>query len=270
MINKIFDGQSIAVTGAAGGIGRAIAEMFVAEGANVYISDRERPDETAQAIGAKAYSCDVSREDDIQAFIKQAETDHGELDVFISNAGVGFSDYPAGHAAGANNHAWQTSWQVNVMSNVYAARQLLPNWQNRQPGHPIRGRFVIVASAAGLLTQIGSASYSTTKHAALGYAEAMAIAHWDEGIRVHAICPQYVKTNMTKGMKFAESQGPMLEPADVAQALKRSIQKDEFLVLSHPDVSDYFKAKAMDYQRYIETMNKLKTQIPADHLPLKS
>ena len=260
----MFTGQSIAVTGAGtpGGIGRAIADMFIAGGAKVAICDLTSPDALAEEIGATAFACDVGNEDAMKAFITGAEAANGPLDAFVSNAGVGFGDN--GHAAGASNADWETSWQVNVMASVYAARALLPAWKERGSG-----RFVITASAAGLLNQIGSASYSATKHAALGYAEAMAIEHKGDGIDVHCICPQYVKTNMTKGAKFAENnKDGLLEPADVAQALKASIEKNEFLVLSHPVVGDYFQAKAMNYDRYIGGMAKLKSKISADELPL--
>lgn len=262
----MFKNQSVAVTGAGtpGGIGRAIADMFIAGGAQVAICDLESPDALAAEIGATAFACDVSDENAVQDFIKDAEAVNGPLDVFVSNAGVGFGDLPAGHAAGASNEAWETSWQVNVMSSIYASRALLPSWTERGSG-----RFVITSSAAGLLNQIGSASYSATKHAALGYAEAMAITHKSDGIDVHCICPQYVRTNMTKGAKFAEeNKDGLLEPSDVADALKQAIIDDKFLVLSHPVVGDYFRNKAMDYDRYISGMAKLKAKISQDALPL--
>ncbi len=260
----MFQGQHVAITGAAGGIGRAFAEMFAEHGAKVSISDLQAPTDLAQSMNAAAFACNVGSDSDVQAFIKNAESMNGPIDVFIANAGVGFSDYPVGHAAGASNEDWQTSWQVNVMASVYAARALLPGWIEKGAG-----RFVIVSSAAGLLNQIGSASYSATKHAALGYAEALAIAHKDDGIWVHCVCPQYVKTNMTKGMKFAES-GPdeFLEPEDVANSLKAAIVEGRFMVLPHAIVGDYFKAKAMDYDRWISGMAKLKSKVPASDLPI--
>ena len=151
------------------------------------------------------------------------------------------------------------------MSSVYAARTLLPVWKKRGSG-----RFVITASAAGLLNQIGSASYSATKHAAVSFAESIAIRHWDHGIRAHCICPQYIRTNMTKGFNMAEnSQDGLLEPEDVANALLASIQDDQFLVLSHPIVTEYFKNRANDYQSYITGMNKLKQKMAGSMLPIK-
>lgn len=259
----MFQGKNIAITGAHGGIGRAFAEMFISNGANVAISDIKDPSKVAKDIGAKGFVCDVSNESSVQTFISAAENELGPLDMFIANAGIGFSDYPVGHAAGADNMAWQKSWDVNVMGAVYAARAVLPAWIERQSGN-----FIIVASAAGLLNQIGSASYSATKHAAVGFAEAIGIAHKDDGISVHCVCPQYVKTNMTKGMKFAErNPDELLEPADVAETLKSAIIDDRFMVLPHAVVGDYFKAKAMDYDRYISGMAKLKSKIhPSDVL----
>jgi len=257
----MFDNQSVAVTGASSGIGRAIAEMFVAGGAKVAISDIKKPEQTALDIGALAVQCDVTDEAQVANFIRKSEAAHGPIDIYVSNAGVGFGD--KAHAGGANNENWETSWQVNVMSSVYASRLLLPEWQKRGSG-----RFVITASAAGLLAQIGSASYSATKHAAKSFAESIAIMHWHEGIRAHCICPQFVRTNMTKGIAMAEnSKDGFLEPSDVANALKASIEKDEFLVLSHPIVGEYFKHKAMDYQAYITGMNKLRQKLGAEQLP---
>jgi len=259
----MFKDKSIAITGAGGGIGRAIAEMFIAQGAKVAISDIKSPEATAADIGALAIECDVTNETAMQAFISAAEAAHGPIDVFVSNAGVGYGD--PSHAADASNDAWETSWQVNVMSSVYAARALLPAWKIRGSG-----RFVVTASAAGLLNQIGSASYSSTKHAAVSFAESIAIRHWDQGIRAHCICPQYVRTNMTKGFDMAEnSKDGLLEPSDVANALLAAMKDDEFLVLSHPIVGEYFKHRAMDPQKYITGMNKLKQKIGSEHLPVK-
>ncbi len=259
----MFENKSIAITGSSGGIGRAIAQMFVAQGAKVAISDIKAPKQTASDIGAAAFACDVTDEAAVQAFIKDADAAHGPIDVFVSNAGVGYGDPK--HAADASNDAWDMSWQVNVMSSVYAARALLPAWKKRGSG-----RFVVTASAAGLLNQIGSTSYSATKHAAVSLAESIAIRHWDHGIRAHCICPQYIRTNMTKGFAMAEnSRDGLLEPEDVAKALLASMQDDQFLVLSHPIVSEYFKARAMDHQAYIAGLNRLKQKMGSEHLPIK-
>jgi len=256
-----FSGQHVAVTGAGAptGIGRAFAKMFSAHGAKVSISDLEAP----KVDGMSGFACDVGNEAAVNGFIDAAEKENGPINIFIANAGVGFSDTADG-AASASNEAWETSWAVNVMGAVYAARKLTPGWKALG-----QGRFVVVSSAAGLLNQIGSASYSATKHAVLGFAEAMAIEHKADGISVHAVCPQYVKTNMTKGVKFAENnKDGLLEPSDVANALKASIEKNEFLVLSHPIVGEYFKAKAMDYDRYIGGMAKLRSKLSPEDVKL--
>ena len=205
----------------------------------------------------------MSKEKQVVDFIDFSNAANGPIDVFVSNAGVGYGDGP--HVGGASNDAWELSWQVNVMSSVYAARVLLPGWIERG-----KGRFVITASAAGLLNQIGSASYSATKHAAVGYAENMAIMHKADGVSVHCICPQYVKTNMTKGFHMAEnSRDGLLLPSDVANALKAACETDEFLVLSHPVVGEYFKHKGMSYQQYIEGMAKLKSKVGGETMPTK-
>lgn len=260
----MFTGQVVAITGGAGAIGLGLAQMFLSHGAIVAISDLSAPKAEAEQIGAYAYVCDVSDEVSVGQFVADVTRDHGGIDIYISNAGVGFGDGPDGMVCGGDNDSWETSWQVNLMGSVYAGRALFPDWVKRGSG-----RFVITASAAGLLNQIGSASYSVTKHAAVGLAEAMAITHKDDGIDVHCICPQYVRSNMTKGQKFAEeSKDGLLEPSDVADALKAAIEAGDFLVLSHPVVGDYFKAKAMDYNRYIAGMAKLKAKTARQDLPL--
>ncbi|WP_017930251.1 SDR family oxidoreductase [Robiginitomaculum antarcticum] len=262
----MFSNKIVAITGAAGGIGLGIAKMFANNGARVALSDLKAPEAQAKELGGKAYVCDVSSEASVTSFIEAAEADLGPIDIYISNAGVGFGDGPNGEVAGGSNKSWETSWQVNVMGSVYAVRDLVPKWIERGGG-----RFVITASAAGLLNQIGSASYSATKHAAVGLAEAIAIAHRADNIFAHCICPQYVRSNMTKGQKFAEeSKDGLLEPSDVAAALKNAIANDEFLVLSHPVVGEYFKGKASDYNRYIHGMAKLKSKIAAEDLPLQN
>ena len=257
----MFKAQSVAITGAQGGIGRALAEMFISNGANVSISDLRDPKDVGKKIGAVSFKCDVSNENDIKNFILGSENINGPIDIFVSNAGVGYGDPK--HAADASNEYWELSWKINVMSSVYASRCLIPGMRKRGSG-----RFVITASAAGLLSQIGSSSYTATKHAAVGFAESLAIRHWDEGIKTHCICPQYVKTNMTKGMLMAEGhQDGLLEPEDVAEALKNSISEDKFMVLSHPVVGDYFKNKANNYEAYIRGMNKLKQKLGSNQLP---
>lgn len=251
----MFKDQIVCITGASGGIGRGIAEMFISEGAKVAISDLSAPVDTALEIGAFAFECDVSNEDSVKAYINDVESQHGKIDVFVSNAGIGSGN--GKFVAGATNESWDLAWQVNVMGSVYAARSLMPGWVER--GH---GRFVITASAAGLLNQIGSASYSCTKHAAVSLAESIAIEHGTQGIKSHCICPQYVRSNMTKGMPMAEgSQDGLLEPKDVANALKAAIAADEFMVFPHPVVKNYFINRAKHTDDYLAGMRKLKAKV---------
>ncbi len=261
----MYLGQSIAITGAGGGIGRAIAEKFIAEGAKVAISDinSELVEKTAAEIGAAGFSCDVTDEQAIKDFIQGAEAVNGPVDVFVANAGVGFPDQPGGHAAGGSNESWEISWQIHVMSSVYASRALLPGWIERG-----KGRFVIVASAAGLLAQIFSGSYTTTKHAAVGFAEYLAIMHKDDGLKVHCVCPQYVKTNMTEGMEVI-TEGPNihLEASDVADSLFKAMKDDKFLVLPHPIIADYQQAKLADIDQYIASMAYRKKIADLGHIP---
>ena len=229
--------------------------MFVSEGAKVAISDLQAPRETASEIRAHSYECDVTNEASVQSFINDAQDQHGEVDIYVSNAGVGSGN--GKYVAGATNDSWELAWQVNVMGSVYAARALMPAWVERGSG-----RFVITASAAGLLNQIGSASYSCTKHAAVSLAESIVIEHGDQGIKSHCICPQYVRSNMTKGMPMAEgSQDGLLEPKDVANALKAAIVDDEFMVFPHPVVKNYFINRATYPDAYLSGMRKLKAKV---------
>lgn len=251
----MFKDKVVAITGATGGIGRGIAEMFISHGAKVAISDYKNCAETANDIGAKAYICDVSQENSVKGFIKDVEFDLGPIDVYVSNAGIG--DANGRYVGGASNEGWEKSWQVNVMGSVYAARDLMPKWVERGSG-----RFVVTASAAGLLNQIGSASYSCTKHAAVSFAESILIEHGAEGVRANCICPQYVRSAMTDGMPMAEkSPDGFLEPKDVANALKVAIEKNEFYVFPHPIVKDYFMNRSAHPDAYLQGMQKLKQKV---------
>ena len=251
----MFENQVVAITGATGGIGRGLAEMFLANGAKVAISDYKDCSATASELGAKPYICDVSNEASVKKFIADVENDLGDIDIYVSNAGVGSGN--GRYVGGGSNESWEQAWQINVMGSVYAARDLMPKWCARESG-----RFVITASAAGLLNQIGSASYSSTKHAAVSFAESIAIEHGAKGIKANCICPQYVRSDMTKGMPMAEnSRDGLLEPKDVANALKTAIEKDEFYVFSHPVVKDYFVNRAMHPDVYLDGMQKLKHKV---------
>ena len=246
----------VAITGASGGIGRAIGEMFAGQGAKVALSDLSPPVKASEASSGKAYICDVSSEASVVDFINQAEADLGAIDIFISNAGIGASNGP--HVAGGSNESWESSWQVNVMGNVYAARRLVPSWLERG-----EGRFVITASAAGLLNQVGSASYSATKHAAVSFAESIYIEHGDAGINSHCICPQYVRTNMTAGVDFSCQREQLLDPSDVAEALRQAIADEKFLVLPHPVAGEYYAFRAADPDAWLDGMRKMLAKLKA-------
>jgi len=259
----MFENQIIAITGATGGIGRGIAEMYIANGAKVAISDYKDCQETAKEIGATAYICDVSDEASVKKFIASVEAEFGPIDTYVSNAGVGSGN--GRYVAKASNESWEQAWQVNVMGSVYAARALMPSWVERGSG-----RFVVTASAAGLLNQIGSASYTTTKHAAVAFAESVAIEHGADGIKANCICPQYVRSEMTKGMSMAEnSQDGYLEPSDVADALKAAIDQDQFYVFPHKVVQEYFINRAKYPDAYLDGMGKLKQKVGDAFAPAK-
>ena len=241
----------IVVTGAASGIGAALARRFVAEGAKTVVcADRNFEGATAVAkeIGGVAMAVDVSKEVDIQNLIETVEADIGPIDLFCSNAGIG-----VGGGAETSNDGWQRIWDINVMAHVWAARHLVPRMVARGGGY-----LFSTASAAGLLSQIGSAPYAVTKHAAVGLAEWLAITHGDDGIKVSVLCPQAVRTAMTAGNPdgVASIDG-MMEPEVVAEACVRAIEAEEFLVLPHSEVLDYMRKKTADYGRWIGGMRKL-------------
>ncbi|HXV00986.1 MAG TPA: SDR family NAD(P)-dependent oxidoreductase [Caulobacteraceae bacterium] len=241
----------IVVTGGASGIGRALARRFAADGARkVIVADRDEAGARAVAeeIGGAAYMVDVSREEEIGALVEAVERDHGPIDLFCSNAGIGI-----GGGAETPDKGWQRIWEVNVMAHVWAARHLVPRMIARGGGYLMN-----TASAAGLLSQIGSAPYAVTKHAAVGLAEWLAITHGDDGIKVSVLCPQAVRTAMTAGNEDGvASVDGMIEPEEVAEACVKAIEAEEFLILPHPEVLDYMRRKSADYGRWIGGMRKL-------------
>lgn len=241
----------IVVTGAASGIGAALARRFRDEGAKLVVcADRnaEGVKAVAAEVGGVAFTVDVSHEADIQTMIETVERDHGPIDLFCSNAGIGY-----GGGAETSNDQWQRIWDINVMAHVWAARHLVPRMTARGGGYLLN-----TASAAGLLSQIGSASYAVTKHAAVALAEWLSITHGDDGIKVSVLCPQAVRTAMTAGNPDGvASVDGMLEPEDAAEACVRAIEAETFLVLPHPQVLDYMRRKTADYDRWLGGMRKL-------------
>jgi NAD(P)-dependent dehydrogenase (short-subunit alcohol dehydrogenase family) len=244
----------VVITGAASGIGRAMARRFVKEGTKLVVCADYNGDgvrAVAEEVGGVAFEVDVSKEAGIQNLIETVEADHGPIDLFCSNAGIGV----AGGMEVANDE-WQRIWDINLMAHVYAARHLVPKMIERGGGYLLN-----TASAAGLLSQIGSAPYAVTKHAAVSLAEWLAITHGEQGIKVSVLCPQSVRTAMTAGQEdgVAAING-MMEPEDVAEECLRTIQAEQFLVLPHKEVLTYMRRKTEDYDRWISGMQRLNQQ----------
>jgi NAD(P)-dependent dehydrogenase (short-subunit alcohol dehydrogenase family) len=248
-------GTHVVVTGGAGGIGAALARRFCAEGARaVVVADVQQRalDALTAEIGGLAVRCDVTDDAQVRALVDEAEANFGPIDLFCSNAGI---VVPGG--AEVSNDDWRLSLDVNVMAHVYAARALVPRMIERGGGYLLQ-----TASAAGLLTQIGSAPYSVTKHAALAFAEWLAITHGDQGIKVSVLAPQAVRTAMTAGVHNGGVAGVdgMLEPDAVADAVVAGLDAESFLILPHPEVLEYFRRKADDYERWLRGMRRLQAR----------
>ena len=241
----------VVVTGAASGIGRALAQRFAKEGAKKVICadiNGEGAKATADAIGGRAFTTDVSKEADIQSLIETVEAEEGPIDLFCSNAGIGY-----GGGVEVDDARWQRIWEINLMAHVWAARHLVPRMIARGGGYLLN-----TASAAGLLSQVGSAPYAVTKHAAVALAEWLSITHGDAGIKVSVLCPQAVRTAMTAGNPDGvASVDGMIEPEEAAEACVRAIEAETFLVLPHPQVLEYMRRKTGDYDRWLGGMRKL-------------
>lgn len=251
-------GKVVVVTGGAHGIGRALAERFHAEGAKaVVVADRDwdAASELARRIQGRAVACDVSKAAEVSELVFGVEREVGPIDLYCSNAGVLDKDPDFENAASGTDAEWARSWGVNVMGHVYAARAVLPPMIAR--GH---GYILTTVSAAGLLSQIGSATYSTTKHAALGFSESLAITHRDHGIRVSALCPQGVDTAMARGASGREPalKDGLLSPEAVADAVILGLKDERFLILPHAQVTEYVRHKAESHDRWIGGMVKLR------------
>jgi NAD(P)-dependent dehydrogenase (short-subunit alcohol dehydrogenase family) len=254
-----IEGKVIVVTGGANGIGRALCRKFAAEKAEaVIVSDIDvrGAEQVAAEIKGTAIPANVAKEADVEKLVAETSKRFGHVDVFCSNAGIGVAGGPE-----ASDQAWQRSWDVNVMAHVYAARAVLPQMLQRKEGYLLQ-----TVSAAGLLTQIGSAPYSVTKHAALAFAEWLSITYGDQGLRVSALCPQGVRTNMLARAEFAGGAFLLetaIEPEQVAGAVVQGIAEEKFLILPHPEVAKYFQNKANDYERWLRGLRKLQatTQI---------
>lgn len=241
----------IVVTGAASGIGRAMALRFAQEGAkHVVCADlnQEGAEATAQEVGGTAFAVNVGKEAEVAGLIEKVEADIGPIDLFCSNAGISVAG-----GVEVPDADWQRIWDINVMSHVWAARHLVPRMTERGGGYLLN-----TSSAAGLLNQVGSAPYGVTKHAAVGLAEWLALTYGDQGIKVSVLCPQAVRTEMTRGHEdhVAAIDG-MMEPEPVAEACVQTIRDETFLVLPHKEVLGYMRAKTENYDRWIGGMRKL-------------
>lgn len=249
-------GKTAIVTGGASGIGAALVRALHAAGAQVVIADLNETAAQALAseLGAFGMACDVTRESDIQALVAETEKRFGQVDIFVSNAGLGRGE--PSHAASASNETWQINWEVHVMSHVYAARAVLPAMIERGDGY-----LVNMASAAGLLSQVGDAAYSATKHAAVSFAESLAIAHGDDGVKVSVICPQYVATPLI-GLsdEDAAKTSALRTPDQVAQSVMTAIAQEQFLILPHEEVAQFVNVRAMDRERWLQGMRGLRAK----------
>jgi NAD(P)-dependent dehydrogenase (short-subunit alcohol dehydrogenase family) len=266
-----FKNRVVLVTGGAHGIGRALCRALHIEGARVAVADLDlnSAEKVASEIGGMALHVDVSKEAEIVAAVDRVEKEWGPVDIFVSNAGVAFGDGPNG-AASASDDCWKACLDVNLMAHVYAARVMVPRMKQRGGGC-----LVNVASAAGLLCQVGEAAYTASKHAAVGFAESLAITHSDDGIQVCLVCPQAVATRMigvdedsevedgSTGFGGNDVDG-ILSADYVADCILAGVQQEKFLVLPHPQVSTYFRRKASDPDRWIAGMSRFKRRLAGE------
>lgn len=260
-------GKVAVVTGGASGIGRALCHRFAAEGASVVVADIDAPGAAAvaQEIKGLAVPGDVSVEADVLALIDAVRLSFDRIDLFCANAGIATGSRPDGQATAAlgpdtPDEDWERMWRVNVLSHVYAARALVPVMLNQGGGY-----ILVTASAAGLLTMLGNAPYAVTKHAAVAFAEWLAITYGHRGLRVSCLCPQFVRTEMlAAALQAAEQQNiaqfEVLEPDAVADAVVDGLREERFLILPHPEVADYFQRKAGDYDRWLAGMRRLQSR----------
>lgn len=262
-----LEGKHVVVTGAAGGIGKALAERFNAAGANVVLADIDEPGVLAIAAGLNArrsgsalgIRADIGTEVGNLALIQGAKARFGPIDLFFANAGVG-----VGTDLETPEAVWQTAFNINTHSHRWAAKHLLPDWLARGQGY-----FCSTASAAGLLSQIGSAPYSVTKHAAVSFAEWLSITYGDRGIRVSCLCPQGVNTKMlhagdalgASSTNVVKASGVVLEPVDVAEVALAAIGAETFLILPHPEVLMFLQRKTGDYDRWLAGMRRLQARM---------
>ncbi len=250
-------GKVVVVTGAARGIGRALADRFVREGAKAVVAsdiDRDALAGTAETIGAVAIAADVSVESEMNHVIAAAEARFGAIDLFCSNAGI---SHPGGTEVA--NADFERVFDVNYRSHLYAARNLVPKMTARGNGYLLN-----TASAAGVLTQIGSLAYAVTKHAAVALAEWLSVTHGHQGLRVSVLCPQGVRTRLLLGEHGDRDNfltPGAIEPSDVADAVIEGLYDERFLILPHPEVAEYMRRKTSDYDRWLRGMRRLQARV---------
>jgi NAD(P)-dependent dehydrogenase (short-subunit alcohol dehydrogenase family) len=255
-------GRIAVVTGAAGGIGSALVRALVDAGARTVVAtDLEPPEPAGLGTRVLARRLDVSDEAATRALVAEIEGTTGPVDMWFANAGLAGSTGLAGSDdVDLSNRTWDLQWQVNLMAHVFAARALLPGWLARGEGH-----LITTASMAGLLTVLGDGVYAATKHAAVGFAEWLAITYGGQGVRVSCVCPGAVDTAMLRSgtggdaLKAAAGigGGQLLSPDEAAARIVEAATADRFLILTHPEMHELVVRKAEDTDRWIRGMQRL-------------
>jgi len=245
------------VTGGSNGIGAALCRRLAQEKAGAVVVadiDVQGAQSLAGEINGMAVRCDVAKEEEIFKLVQQTEDRFGPVDLYFSNAGIMIQGLLE-----VANEDWRRIWEINVMSHIYGARAVIPGMLERGSGG-----FVITASAAGLLNQIDSTPYSTTKHAAVGVADNLAINYGDRGIQISVICPMAVRSLMTRDGGGIAALDGMLEAEQVAEDVMAALEEERYMVMPHPKVKDYLQRKAADYDRWVKGMQRLRTTYPPD------
>lgn len=264
-----ISGKVAIVTGAGAGIGAALARKLVADKARVVLADLDADGvaQVAESLGAAAVAVggDVADEQVIRGLIERAEAEFGPVELYFANAGIG-----GGAGLDSTDAQWAAALEVNVLAHVRAARLLVPGWLERGTGY-----FVTTASAAGLLTQLGSAPYAVSKHAAVGFAEWLSVTYGDKGIRVSCICPMGVDTQLLNGglvpaehaaeaelaVKAVKTAGAVLSPDQVAEVITAGVEAEHFLILPHPEVLKMYRYKGADYDRWLDGMRRFQAAL---------